>query len=109
MIFKTAKKECETSIATRLVDALFTNRSDPRATFTSRLQEVLISVKVVLAAADLARGATSLIWLLTLYLPNGSLLSLQAPIDPKVDPMAPSVSDAIAQRTIAYLRSHELL
>jgi hypothetical protein len=84
------------------------NRSDPQTMFMSRLQAKLPE-GVVLVAADLGRDLTRPVWILTLRLPSGSLISLHAPVKPEIPPRDPSLGDEIAQRIINYLRPHGLL
>lgn len=91
-----------------LIGAAFANQSDPHTTFMSRLQGGLAPAGIALAAADLGRGVSGPVWVLTLRLPDGSLMNLQAPVDPGVYALAPALGDAIAQRIIVYLRSHGL-
>lgn len=89
-----------------LIGAALTNRPEPRAIFANHLQRGLTPAGIILAAANLGRSVTGPVWVLTLRLPNGSLLSLQAAVDPGVDPLAPPLGDAIAQRIVAYLRPY---
>jgi hypothetical protein len=92
-----------------LIGAALTNRSDPHATFVNRLLGNLAPSGLTLAAADLGLGPTGQVWLLTVRLPNGNLMNLQAPIDPGVLPLEPSLADTIAQRIITYLQPRGLL
>lgn len=89
-----------------LIGAALTNRPEPRAIFVNHLQRGLTPAGIVLAAANLGRGVTGPVWVLTLRLPTGSLLSLQAGVDPGIDPLEPHLGDAIAQRIVAYLRPY---
>ena len=92
-----------------LIGAAFANQPDPRATFKSHLRGRLEPAGMALVAADLGQGLTGPVWILTLRLFDGSLISFQASVDPGVDPLAASAGDAIAQRIIAYLQSHDLV
>jgi len=89
-----------------LIGAALTNRPEPRAVFANHLQRGLAPARIALVAANLGRGINGPVWVLTLRLPTGSLLSLQAAVDPGIDPLAPQLGDAIAQRIVAYLRPY---
>jgi hypothetical protein len=89
-----------------LIGAAFANHPDPHTTFMNRLRQGLDPRGITLAAADLGRGVAGPVWVLTLRLPNGSLMNLQAPVDPGVAPLAPPLADAIAQRAIGYLHRY---
>ncbi|HEX2684968.1 MAG TPA: hypothetical protein VHN14_00035 [Kofleriaceae bacterium] len=89
-----------------LIGAALTNRPESRAIFATHLQRGLTPAGIVLAAANLGRSDTGPVWVLTLRLPTGSLLSLQAAVNPGIDPLEPDLGDAVAQRIIAYLRPY---
>jgi hypothetical protein len=89
-----------------LIGAALTHRPEPRAIFVNHLQEGLTPAGIALSAADLGRSDSGLVWVVTLRLPTGSLLTVQAAVDPGIDPLEPNLGDAIAQRIIAYLRPY---
>jgi len=89
-----------------LIGAALTNRPEPRTIFANHLQRGLTPSGIILAAANLGRSVTGPVWVLTLRLPTGSLLSLQAAVDPGIDPLAPHLGNVIAQRIVAYLRPY---
>ncbi len=89
-----------------LIGAALTYRPEPRVIFAGHLQRCLTPAGIVLVAATLGRSVTGPVWVLTLRLPTGSLLSLQAAVDPGIDPLEPHLGDDIARRIIAYLRPY---
>ena len=88
-----------------LIGAALAAQPDPRAIFMSRLRTGLASAGIALVAADLGRGLVGPVWMLNLRLPDGSLMNLQAPVDPAVNPLTPILGDGIAHRVITYLHS----
>ena len=92
-----------------IIGAALATQPDPHTVFMSRLREGLAPAGIGLVAADLGRGLLSPVWVLTLRLPNGNLMNLQAPVAPATNPLAPVLGDGIAQRIIGYFRSHGLL
>lgn len=90
-----------------LVTAALMSPPSPREAFEQRLRASLAQRGIALAAAELGRGLTAPVWVLTLRLPAG-LMNVQAPVAPPADPVAPALADEIAQRIAAYLQPYGL-
>ncbi len=75
-----------------------------RAAFVLGLRERLHPRGVGVIAADIGQLPTHLLWMLTLQLPSGAVITLQAPLPSQLeDPFAPEICHDVAMRVLAYL------
>lgn len=89
-----------------LLGAALMSPPKPRAVFERRVREGLAQHEIGLASAELGRGSATLVWLLVLKLPTGSLMSVQAIVPPHTDPVAVELADDIVLRIVEHVRPY---
>ncbi len=113
-----AKQGAEEMIAVGLVGvglgmligaAIASDSTNKRATFTNSVRALLAARHVDLLGAELGRNAGQAIWLLTMRLPGGQVLTAHVPVSPSQEPLAPQTARSVADRVVEHLRSNSLL
>ena len=80
---------------------------DRRAQFARQVSAHLAESGVRLLGSDLGRDASRAVWILSVGLPQGTFMTLNAPV--VGDAFAPSTAHAVASAVLGYLRRHQLL
>jgi hypothetical protein len=80
---------------------------DRRAEFTRQVSTHLAGSGVKLLGSDLGRDASRAVWILSVGLPQGTFMTLNAPV--VGDAFAPNTAHAVASAVLDYLRRHQLL
>jgi len=89
-----------------------TLRSPGRVDFSGRYAEFISLLRASLAAqdiefvnAEIASGAGTREWRVTVNVHDRGVLALRAPLDPGVDPLSAEVCHDVARRVLAHIRS----
>lgn len=89
--------------------AIASDSTNKRAIFTNSVRALLAARHVDLLGAELGRNAGQAIWLLTMRLPGGQVLTAHVPVGLSQEPLAPQTARSVADRVVAHLRSNSLL
>ena len=76
---------------------------DERSKFLERLRAELAKTGVKLEVAELGRSGDQPLWVLTLALPGGSIVTVHAPLERGTDPTGLTTADEIALRFFQHL------
>lgn len=81
----------------------------PRDSFLGRVRDSLRRRQVELASAELVNVGGTPSWVVTLRLPERSVLTVRATLPHGADPFSEQAANDVARRTLRYLDSKSLL